>query len=184
MAEATSPRRPSVLVVEPNRPLREAIKEALSGSFQVLAAQTISGALVGFEHHHPPVVLISMKQAEGNGLELCARLREHAAARSTHIVVYGSGEIELPEDLSEGDLKQRYRFDRYLARGVTLQRLEAVVHDGLNLGWKALSTGSEPPRPKEKVEPSFENPWTTTDVVSARVAEPKQASRLKRFFKR
>ncbi len=176
---------PKVLLAEPHKELREALEEALGDVFEILPARTVSGAALGFERHQPPAVLIAMKQSEGNGLELCQKLRSNAAHRA-YIVVYGTMP-DLDEEVLSGDIRKRYGCDRYMPRGVTIKRLHELLTTQLRLGWRAMDSGpvlkevdtSEPPPPR------WSHPMTSTDVVSAKREEEETSSGIfRRIFKR
>ena len=178
--------RPKVLLAEPHKGLREALEEALSDVFEILPSGTANGTLLGFQRHRPAAVLIAMKQSEGHGLELCQKLREGQGDRRAFILVYGTAP-DLPDDVLEGDLRVRYGPDRYMPRGVTIKKLDLLLREQLKLGWKAMDTGVDPDTAGHSDRPPrdsrWNNPMTTTDVVSAK-REETSSGIFRRIFKR
>ena len=177
--------QPCVMIVEPRKQLREALKEVLADTFRVLAGQTASGALVGFEHHSPRAVLVSMEQSEGNGFDLCRRLSKLDGADRSLFVVYGAHPPDLPE-FAEEDVQGQYGVDRYIPSGATLKGLAEVAREHLRGGWKfkAASAGVNEETGKEG-DPRWDNPFTSLDVVSAKnTDEDVGGFSLRRLFKR
>lgn len=174
--------RPCVLIVEPRKELREALKEILTDTFLVLAGQTSSGALVGFEHHSPRVVLISMVQNEGNGFELCRRLSALQSVEHSLFVVYGAPPPELPEYVQE-EIQVQYGVDRYIPSGATLKGLAEIAREHLRQGWK-FKAAQEPAKADSSGEERWSNPFTTTDVVSAKNEEEPGGFSLRKLFRR
>jgi len=174
-----------VLLAEPHLELRGALEAALSDVFEILPSASAHGTLMGFERHRPAAVLIAMKQSEGHGLELCRRLREGQGDRRSYIVVYGTAP-DLPEDVLEGDLRARFGPDRYMPRGVTIKRLDALLREQLRLGWKPMAgtSSSETPTVSETDSSGeWSHPMMSTDVVSAK--NPDTSSGIfRRFWKR
>ncbi len=178
--------RPCVLIVEPRKQLREALKEVLGDTFRVLAGQTASGALVGFEHHHPRAALIAMQQNEGTGFDLCRRLSKLEGADRSLFIVYGPHPPELPE-YAEEDVQTQYGVDRYIPGGATLKGLAETVRDHMRQGWTFKATGPAADKKAEqkKVDPRYDNPFTTTDVVSAKNTDDDAGGfSLRRLFKK
>ncbi len=177
--------RPTVLVAEPHKDLRKALKARLGEAMNVLAAQTSNGATVGFEHHQPPVVLLAMKQLDCTGLELCARIREMEGGTRPWIGVYGK-HPHLAEDALEGDLKARYGVSQYMPTGVTLKRLDALVREQLRGSYQpapevnraAPEAGSE-----QAADPRWSNPMLGTDAMDARKEPEKKRFSLRRLFR-
>lgn len=174
-----------MLVAEPHKELREALKQRLGDAMTVLAAQTSNGAIVGFEHHQPLVLLLAMKQPDCTGLELCARIRKMPGGTRPWICVYGK-HPDLTEGVLEGDLKARYGVSSYLPTGVTLKRLDKLVRDQLRGTWRpapelAMDAGAA--ATAESTDPRWNNPMLTTDALSAR-KEPEKKKRfdLRRLF--
>lgn len=172
-----------VLIVEPRKALRDQLRGALEESFDVLAAQTPSGALTGMAKHHPPAVLLAMGQRKGNGLELASRLRDTGVGIPPFIVVYGD-DGTAPEALADVDLKARYGVDRHLATGVTIRKLDAILTERFRAGWQAMKMDSGPAKSPENA--GWTNPLLSTDAVSARRAPDadKKPFSLKRLFGR
>lgn len=186
---ASQATRPKVLLIEPHRELRTALEEALDGVFDVYVAQTFDGARMGFRHHQPPVVVASMKQADGHhGLEVIKALREIPGGDRTFALVYGTSDVLTDADL-DGDLKAQWGVDRYLARGVTIKRLHAILTERLRLGWKPVpgltSSGKHPSVADEGSAARSSNPMTSKEVVSARNEESGQDTGIwRRIFGR
>jgi len=176
-----------VLVVEPRKQLRGALKEVLADTFRVLAGQTPSGALVGFEHHEPRAVLIAMDQSEGNGFDLCRRLSMLEGADRSLFVVYGAHPPDLPE-FAEEDVQAQYGVDRYIPSGATLKGLAEIARDHMRQGWTFKAVGPAAKKAEEKkkkeADPRYNNPFTSTDVVSAKVEEEPGGFSLRKLFKK
>ncbi len=177
--------RLKVLLAEPHKQLREALEEALSDVFEILPSGTANGTMLGFQRHRPAAVLIAMKQTDGHGLDLCKKLREGQGDRRACILVYGTAP-DLADDVLEGDIRARYGPDRYMPRGVTIKKLDMLLREQLKLGWKKMDSGSEPAfaaDPDKPTDSRWDNPMTTTDVVSAK--NPESSSGIfRRLFKR
>ena len=171
-----------MLVVEPHKGLRESLKNTLGRNFRVLAAQSGSGAVAGFQHHEPGVVLIAMKQDEGHGLDLCRKIRDLKGGGRAMTIVYGALPDGLPDDVAESDIRKQYGVDRYIPRGVTLRRLEELVEERLRLGWRPIRQ----PQVRTSVPGQrFANPLANSDVISAKnTAQSEPGFRLSRFFRR
>lgn len=175
--------RPKILIVEPRKALREQLRDALEETFDVLPAQTESGAVQGFKRHAPAAVLLGMTQRSGNGFDLASKLRDEGVGIPPYTIVYGRDESvpELPADL---DLKARYGVDRYFASGVTAKRLETVLKDKLRgSGWQAtkMDAGAAPV-PKKT---AYSHPMLSDDALSARKEPPaKEGFSFKRLFGR
>ncbi len=174
--------RPTILIVEPRKALREQLRDTLDERFDVLVAQTASGAVTGLSKHRPEAVLISMGQRDGSGLDLANKLRDQGTGAPPYTVVYGQDESvpDLPLDL---DLKARFGVDRYLPTGVTIRKLETILSERFRAGWKAMEQDTGPAKPTEQ---RWANPMLSTDAVSARKAPAaeKKGFSLKRLFGR
>ncbi len=175
--------RPTVLVAEPHKDLREALKDRLGEAMNVLAAQTSNGAIVGFEHHHPPVLLLAMQQPDCTGLELCAKIRELDGGKRPWIGVYGK-HPHLPEDALEGDLKARYGVSAYMPTGVTLKRLDTLVREQLRGSYKPVeqTPSAAEQTPEKSKDPRWANPMLGTDALDARKEPEKKRFSLRRLF--
>jgi DNA-binding response OmpR family regulator len=176
--------RPYVLVAEPRKQLREALKETLGETFFVLAAQTADGAVVGFEHHSPPVAIVAMAQDTGNGFDLCRRLRQMDEHSRSMLVVYGAPPADLPEFVEE-TIQQQYGVDRYVPKGATMRSLDDLAKERLRGGWKVAAAPGV--QKKAAVDPAKANPFTADGVVSAKNVDEDAGFGLKslrKLFKR
>ncbi len=170
---------PIVLVVEPHAELRQTLKEGLGGHFEVIVAQTARGALVGFEHHTPTAVLMSMTQDSMHGFELSSRIHELDKDGRCLRVVYGTPGEGQPAGLVDQDFAERYGVHHYIPRGATLRKLEELISEHLRrpVGIPGLSDqASMSARAGDDIEggevdPRWNNPFTSTDVVSAKREE-------------
>jgi len=179
-------RRPKVLLVEPHKELRVALEDALDGVFDVYVAQTLDGARLGFKHHQPPVVVASMKQADGrHGLQVIKAIREVEGGAKTFTLVYGVSDVVTEKEL-DGDLKAEWGVDRYLARAVTIKKLHGILTERLRLGWKPMrsvvsgpvSDEVDPPEPVVRSK----NPMMSKEVVSARKEAATDTGIWRRIF--
>jgi DNA-binding response OmpR family regulator len=174
--------RPKVLIIEPRKALREQLRDVLEETFDVLVAQTASGAVTGLNRQRPPAVLISMGQNEGHGLELASKLRDQGVGAPPFIVVYGQDEAA-PVLEADANLKALFGVDRYIASGVTIKKLELILTERFRAGWKASKLDVGPATPESK---GWTNPMLGTDAMSARKApDPdKKGFSLRRLFGR
>jgi DNA-binding response OmpR family regulator len=180
--------RPKILIAESFKEVRDALESALGATFDTLPSGTVNGTLLGFQRHRPAAVIISMKQSEGHGLDLCSRLRAVQTSPPPFIVVYGTVP-DLPEDVLEGDIRARYGPDRYIPRGVTLKKLTAVLEEQARSHWRPSDPGPgaddlDPPSSEDpSAPPRWSHPMTSTDVVSAK--NPATESGIfRRFWKK
>lgn len=173
--------RPMVLIVEPRKALREQLRGALEDRFDVLVAQTASGAITGMSRRHPPAVLLAMAQRDGDGFELACKLRDTGVGVPPFMVVYGE-DASIPAPPPDVDLKARYGVDRHLAAGVTTRKLDEILSEHFRGGWQAMDAAA----PAKAKEATWTNPMLSTDAVSARKApeEGKAGFSLRRFFGR
>jgi CheY-like chemotaxis protein len=180
-----SSEQPCVMIVEPRKQLREALKEVLADTFRVLAGQTASGAIVGFEHHTPRVVLLAMQQSDGNGFDLCRRMAKLDGSDRSLFVVYGPHPPDLPE-FAEEDVQAQYGVGRYVPSGATLKGLAEIAQEHLRGGWKFQAAGQAPGDGEERApDPRWDNPFTSDAVVSAKNTEEDVGGfSLRRLFKK
>ena len=176
--------RPYVMIVEPRKQLRESLKEVLAETFRVLAGQTASGALVGFEHHTPKVVLLSMQQDECTGFELCRRLSGLPNSEQSLFVVYGAHPPELPEYARE-EIQEQYGVGRYIPEGATLIGLDEIAREHLRGNWKFKAAQKKAESEGREKDPRWDNPFTSTDVISAKNSESDVGGfSLRKLFRR
>jgi DNA-binding response OmpR family regulator len=77
----------SVLFVDPAAVLHEQIGAMLQGVFEVRHAATAAEALAALERRLPDLLVLEIDLPDGNGLELCERLRTSPATRALPILI-------------------------------------------------------------------------------------------------
>ena len=83
----------SVLVVEPRRALRETLVEALEARGHTVATYDELGpAWVYWQRARPALVLVDEQVGDGDGIELCRRIRRARGGDRTLLLMIGSGD--------------------------------------------------------------------------------------------
>lgn len=181
--------REYILVAEPREQIRQALQETLDARFRVLAARTATGAVLGFEHHRPKVVLAAMEQDQGDGFELCRKMAALPGAGSSLLLVYGATPAEMPE-YRERDVQRQYGVGRYISQGVTVKGLLDLAQEHMDsLGRRqppcpdAESAAGTKARGKDEPQ-RWRSPFCADGVVSARKAEDEGTFSLRRLLRR
>ncbi|MGH7805955.1 MAG: response regulator, partial [Candidatus Binatia bacterium] len=79
--------RKRVLVVDDEAGVRESIRILLSSEYEVLFATNGTEALEIVERERPNLVLLDIIMPGMDGLEVCKRLKEHAATKDAPVLV-------------------------------------------------------------------------------------------------
>ncbi|MFS8071955.1 MAG: sigma-54-dependent transcriptional regulator, partial [Byssovorax sp.] len=87
--------RPTVLVVDDERPFRVLAEEALSAEgFEVRTASTLQRARVELDKATPDVLILDRRLPDGDGIDLLRELDEQGQSASLVIVVTAHGDAE------------------------------------------------------------------------------------------
>ena len=87
--------RPTVLVVDDERPSRVLIEEALSAAgFEVRTASTLQRARVELDRATPDLMILDRRLPDGDGIALLRELDEQGQSASLVIVVTAHGDVE------------------------------------------------------------------------------------------
>jgi CheY-like chemotaxis protein len=119
--EGARPAPTVVLVVEDDDDSREMLSEFfVSRGYIVLQAANGPDGLRHALEHHPGIVFLDMTLPGLSGLDVAARLRDDAVARSIPLVAMTGRDL---------DPSQRQRFDAVVIKPADLDRLDRVIHD-------------------------------------------------------
>jgi CheY-like chemotaxis protein len=126
-----------VLVVDDDPTIREVLSWALAlpeladvGPVRVLTASNAAGALAAAEGRVPDLVLLDVRLAAADGLDLCRRLRTDPRLRDVPVVALsGLGASEEPERRARAA-----GCDDYLAKPFGLNELVTTVRRWLRTG--------------------------------------------------
>src|ERR1035437_7556635 len=93
---ACSARAPLVLVVDDDVATTLLIQGTLSSrGFQVVCAFDVAGATTVIEERHPDLILLDVNLPDGNGLDLCRKLKAEPGTAQTPVLFISANE-ELP----------------------------------------------------------------------------------------
>ena len=108
-----------ILLVEDERPLREVLADVLVwGGYRVLQAYHGRHALQLIDRERPDLIISDVMMPVVGGVELCQRLKAHAATASIPIVLMSAGPHVGQDALA----------DAFVAKPFDLDALEALVH--------------------------------------------------------
>ncbi len=114
MAEAAK-----ILLVEDERDARAAAEGALvAGGYRVIPADSVASGWSLFLEHRPQLAILDLTLPDGNGVDLCRRMREHAELGGTPIVMLtGKREFASKQDGFDAGA------DQYLVKPVMPEEL-------------------------------------------------------------
>ena len=119
----SSPRRPTVLVVEDDSALRQFLCTALSDEFDVTGAVSGEEAVELARRLKPDVVLLDVMLPGLSGLDVVREIRSDADLKDTPVLVMTAfSEIEPDHAVEAGA-------DRFLTKPFDLEELTAAVKD-------------------------------------------------------
>lgn len=115
--------KPTLLVVDDDRDLRELYAEALRGEgFEVIEAGTGIQGVALARSHHPDLILMDVSMPGMNGIDATARLKAEAETRDIPVIAVTA--------ISYDDRKS-HTFDAFLAKPITINRLVREVRNYL-----------------------------------------------------
>ena len=93
------PRSPLVLVVDDDAATAHLIRGILSGrGFHAVCAYDLAGAVTVIREKHPELILLDVSLPDGNGLDLCRKLKAEPATAQTPILFISANEA-LPDKI-------------------------------------------------------------------------------------
>jgi signal transduction histidine kinase len=94
--------KPDILVVDDEPAIREVLESLLTRSgYRVLSAATGAEAERLFRQHRPGLILLDVVLTDGNGVDLCRRIKSDPAAAGVFVILI-SGKAVSSEDLVRG----------------------------------------------------------------------------------
>ena len=117
----------TVLLVDVNTGRRARLRHFLSAHFAVEVCGGGEGALARSRELRPRVALLSLAQAEENGLVLARRLASEAPDPERRVVVYGRPSGKPISAAVRGRLERAYSVDRLLLRAGHPADIEGVI---------------------------------------------------------
>lgn len=122
-AEPAFSRRHKILVADDEHHLRRLLSITLRmGQYEILEAATGAEALALAHEEHPDLVLLDVRMPDGNGLEVCRRMKADPGLRDTPVVMISA--LALPADLEAG---RAAGADLYITKPFSPLRLVEVV---------------------------------------------------------
>jgi len=106
----------AVLIVDPLKSRRDRIGQSFRRRFDVVTAHDPAGGLERVATEDPAIVLLSLPQAQGHGLDLALKVRELEGGADRVIVVYGrtASDDRLTPDV-RARFRKRFKLDGFLA---------------------------------------------------------------------
>ena len=132
---------PSVLIIDDESSVREAVEEALKREgYDFFQAENGEGGLSLAHNRHPTVIILDLKMPGMDGLEILANLKLSTSVSSSAIVLSGHGDANGRRECYDAGINifLRKPFDMYEIRGVVRN---AVALQHLAHGLDELAMG-------------------------------------------
>lgn len=156
-----------VLIVDPNKARRDRIGQSFRSRFEVLTARAPAGALERISADDPDIILLSLPQADGHGLDLALQVRALESGSDKVIVVYGmsAGDRRLTPEVRTR-FRKRFKLDGFLPGLPQPQDVPQVA------GSVPEKTVRKQPQPQANTP----TPSPTLKAQSARIGAPPEPS--------
>jgi PAS domain S-box-containing protein len=124
-------RAKTILVVDDNAEMLSATVRLLSQrGYHIVSAEDAAGAIQAAQEHRPDVILLDVVLPDGNGIDVCRRIREDLQLDSTYVILMSG--LRRDVDTRAAAL-QDVGADAYLVRPVSNTELVAQVAVGVRI---------------------------------------------------
>ena len=125
-----------IVLLEPNRESRNALKTQLRQRAGVIAVGHIHEALKVIQRASPSAIVVSLDlgpEAKMHGLKFAKMLRAGADGNVMDLLVYGVPEGKSPSPGKVEQLKETYEVDHYIAQNLRVDKLAREIMTRLDL---------------------------------------------------